>query len=441
MGARLPPGDQARASRCAHAPRDGQAIRAILRAVQFTGPLLDGRWRLGRRMGAGAQAHTYLARDERDKDDRVVVVKQFRLEKNTWKKFDLFEREAQVLGRLRHPGIPRLLASFESEPGVFNLVLERMPGASLRAIATKVRFTDTELRELLVRVLDILDYLHTRNPPVIHRDIKPANLMRDAGGKVALVDFGGVRSALREDGGSTVIGTFGYMAPEQLHGQATPATDIYGLGATIVSLAGGVEPESVPRRGLRMDLRKHLAGRDESLIEVLEAMTEPDPDARPQRAREVVKLLGERMDAPRTPGRTTGRTREQTPGQAQKSSRNLPVPAARAGDLEHPKPFEELGEILTAVPQPIDAVLRVLLLAFAVGGQVAVTVIKAVLLPLVFGLIHMIADKDARPGLATTRNEVRHALDQGREGLRNLQSRCLRSDSEPKKLPRPKSRR
>jgi serine/threonine protein kinase len=401
-------------------------------------------------MGAGAQAHTYLARDERDKDDRVVVVKQFRLEKNTWKKFDLFEREAQVLGRLRHPCIPRLLASFESEPGVFNLVLERMPGASLRAIATKVRFTDTELREMLVHVLDILDYLHTRNPPVIHRDIKPANLVRDAGGKVALVDFGGVRNVLREDGGSTVIGTFGYMAPEQLHGQATPATDIYGLGATIVALAGGVEPESVPRRGLRMDLRKHLAGRDEALIEVLEAMTEPDPDARPQRAREVVKLLGERMDAPRTPDRTSdktpgarpgprpGKTPDETHRQTHGSSRNLPVPAARA-DLE-PKPFEELGDILTAVPQPIDAVLRVLLLAFAVGGQVAVTMIKAILLPLVFGLIHMIADKDARPGLTTTRNEVRHALDQGRDGLRNLQSRCLRSDKEPKKLPGPKSR-
>jgi serine/threonine protein kinase len=381
-------------------------------------------------MGAGAQAHTYLARDERDKDGRVVVLKQLRLEKNTWKKFDLFEREAKVLERLRHPGIPRLLASFESEPGVFNLVMERMPGASLRAIATKVRFTDTELRELLVRVLDILDYLHTRNPPVIHRDIKPANLMRDAGGKVALVDFGGVRNVLREDGGSTVIGTFGYMAPEQLHGQATPATDIYGLGATIVALAGGVEPEGVPRRGLRMDLRKHLAGRDEGLLEVLEAMTEPDPDARPQRARAVVKLLGERMDAPRTPGR----------------SRDLPqvqtglTPRASALEPEQPKPFEELGDILTAVPQPLDAVLRVLLLVFAVGGHVAVTVIQAVLLPLVFGLIHMIADKDARPKLATTRSEVRHALDQGRQGFRNLQARCLRSDDQPKKLPRPKSR-
>jgi serine/threonine protein kinase len=401
-------------------------VPAILRAVQFTGPLLDGRWRLGRRMGAGAQAHTYLARDERDPDHRVVVIKQFRLEKSSWKKFDLFEREAEVLGRLRHPGIPRLLASFESEPGVFNLVLERMPGASLRAIATKVRFTDAELRELLVYVLDILDFLHTRNPPVIHRDIKPANLVRDASGKVALVDFGGVRNALREDGGSTVIGTFGYMAPEQLHGQATPATDIYGLGATIVALAGGVEPESVPRRGLRMDLRKHLAGRDEGLIEVLEAMTEPDPDARPQRARAVVKLLGERMDAPRT----------------RAPSRNLPAQptaAERTRALEEPKPFEELGELLTAVPQPIDAVLRVLLLAFAVGGHVAVVVVQSVLLPLVFGLIHMIADKDARPGLATTRREAHQALEQGRQGFRNLQTRCLRSDPEPKKLPRPKS--
>src|SRR5690606_14302015 len=140
----------------------------------------------------------------------------------------LFERETRVLKNLRHPCIPRYIASFESEPGVFNLVMERKPGASLRAIATRVHFTDRELRDVLGRVLDILEHLHGRTPPVIHRDIKPANMVRDAKGNIALVDFGGVRDALRENGGSTVIGTFGYMAPEQLHGQATPATDIYG---------------------------------------------------------------------------------------------------------------------------------------------------------------------------------------------------------------------
>src|SRR6185436_14271899 len=93
---------------------------------------------------------------------------------------------------------------------------------------------------------------------------------------------------------STIVGTFGYMAPEQLHGQATPATDLYALGATIVALAGGVEPEDVPRKGLRMDLARHLPNLEPGLRAALEAMTEPDPDRRPQRARDVIALLSSR---------------------------------------------------------------------------------------------------------------------------------------------------
>lgn len=393
-------------------------IAAILRGVKFEGPLLEERWRLGPRMGHGAQGTTYLARDERHRGgERVVVLKQFHLRKGDWKKFDLFERETRVLKNLRHPCIPRYIASFESEPGVFNLVMERKPGASLRAIATRVHFTDGELRDVLGRVLDILEHLHGRTPPVIHRDIKPANMVRDAKGNIALVDFGGVRDALRENGGSTVIGTFGYMAPEQLHGQATPATDIYGLGATIVALAGGVEPESVPRRGLRMDLKKHLAGRDPGLVEVLEAMTDPDPDARPQSARAVSKMLAKRMRAAARPLRTD----------------LVPVTGPDAGE---PKPFEELGDLLTEVPQPVDAILRVLLLAFSVGGYVAVTVVQSVLLPVLFGLIMMMSDKDSRPQIAATRADARRALNEGRQGLRNLQARCLRGDDAPKQLPK-----
>src|SRR5690606_3027281 len=133
-----------------------------------------------------------------------------------------------------------------------------------------------------------------RSPPVIHRDIKPTNLVRAADGRVSLVDFGGVREAGRS-GGSTMIGTFGYMAPEQLHGQAGPATDLYALGATIVALAGGVEPEDVPRVGLRMDLERHLPGLAPRLRKVLAWMVEPDPTARPRRAADVL----ERLDAGR----------------------------------------------------------------------------------------------------------------------------------------------
>jgi serine/threonine protein kinase len=400
--------------------------------VKFDGPLLNDRWRLGPRMGSGAQARTYLARDVKARDQRVVVLKQFELrnKESNWKNFDLFEREVRVLKSLRHPGIPRFIESFESEPGVFNLVMEKMPGATLRSIATRVRFTGKELRDILARMLELLDYIHSRDPPVIHRDIKPANLVRDARGNIALVDFGGVRDALRESGGSTIVGTFGYMAPEQLHGQAKPATDIYGLGATLVALAGRVEPENVPRKGLRMDLRRHLKDlRDDpdGLIAVLEAMTEPDPDQRPQTAREVSKLLGKR------PERATRAARAIVPVDDEATLKRMEQSTQSPGNRH----FDEVGDMLASVPPPFGLILRIFLLTFAIGGYVGLSVLQAVFLPVIFALVSAFASDSAKPKIAATKSEVKEALNEGKDGFRHLQRRCLPGSKEQKKLPRP----
>src|SRR5262249_49064364 len=224
--------------------------------------------------------------------EKRVAVKQLRLGgESGWKRFDLFERELRTLKALDHDGIPRFIAYFEEPPGTHYIVMEKAPGATLHAIAKKVRFTDEELADVLGRTLELLAYLHGRRPPVIHRDVKPANLLRDADGKISLVDFGGVLEAIREEGGSTVVGTFGYMAPEQLHGAAGPATDLYGLGATIVSLAGRVEPEKVPRKGLRMDLDRHLPAMPKPLLQLLKRMTDPDPEGRPASAEQALAEL------------------------------------------------------------------------------------------------------------------------------------------------------
>lgn len=264
----------------------------------FDGPLIGGRYRLGDKLGRGSQGEIFLARDEQAKggDEKEVVVKRL-TPRGTWKSFELFEREAKVLSQLRHAGVPRYLATVEEPPGTFNLVMQRAPGDTLRDLAIKKRFSETELRDVLVRCLEVLDYLHTRTPAVVHRDLKPSNILRSPDGKIFLVDFGGVLDAAREKGGSTMVGTFGYMAPEQLHGQAMPATDIYALGATIVALAGGIEPEDVPRKGLKMDLDKHLSSLEPSFRKVLAAMTEPDPEQRPQRAREVLAMLAKAKPA------------------------------------------------------------------------------------------------------------------------------------------------
>jgi serine/threonine protein kinase len=256
----------------------------------------------------------------------------------------------------------------------------------------------------LIRCLEILDYLHTRSPPVVHRDIKPSNIMRAPNdGRCSLVDFGGVLDAAREKGGSTIVGTFGYMAPEQLHGQAVPATDIYALGATIVALASGIEPEDVPRKGLKMDLAKHLPSMHAGFRGVLEAMTEPDPEKRPQRPREVAAMLAKaKVSEP-------ARRREDTPPMAI-------VPEA-------PRAIRPARPILTTVPEPLRALLRVALLGVAVGGWVGMAVTAWTLhaIAMTAGVFTGGKKSAARASV----EDVAHIFHDGREGFGDLARRAV----------------
>ncbi len=330
--------------------------------MAFDGPLLGGRYRLGPRLGHGSQGEIFLARDEQAKpaDDKEVVVKRL-TPRGTWKSFELFEREAKVLSQLRHAGVPRHLATLEEPPGTFNLVMQRAPGENLRDLAQRRRLSETELRDVLIRCLEILDYLHTRTPAIVHRDIKPSNIVRAPDGRCSLVDFGGVLEAAREKGGSTMVGTFGYMAPEQLHGQSVPATDIYALGATIVALAGGIEPEDVPRKGLQMDLDRHLPSLDASFRNALIAMTDPDPDHRPQRAREVVALLAK---APKKK-----RDKRDKRDRRDSDARALVHQRDDSRELAPRRMFSDVQE-------PLGTLLRLGVLGFGVGGWMGMAAIR-----------------------------------------------------------------
>jgi serine/threonine protein kinase len=372
--------------------------------MEFDGPLLKERYRLGPKLGTGGQGSTFLAHDTGD-SDREVVVKQLRLgEGGSWKRFDLFEREARVLQQLEHRGIPKFIDHFEGEAGKFYLVMARAPGRTLKDIG---RFDEDDLRSILVRALGILAYLHNLKPPVIHRDVKPANLLRTDDGRLTLVDFGGVREALRESGGSTVVGTFGYMAPEQLHGQATPATDIYALGATIVALAGGIEPEDVPRRGLRMDLQKHLPRMSKPFVAMLEQMTLPDPEKRPQSAKEVLKLLPQTRALARTksPDKTT------TPPTASTS--------------------EELLEL--DLPGPLRVLVGLMLRIVGFGGNLALMLVQRLALPIVFTVISAFLSADSKKKLSSVRDGTNKALTGARTGFKRLQRGAGRRRALPPK--------
>ncbi|HWM86764.1 MAG TPA: serine/threonine-protein kinase [Kofleriaceae bacterium] len=388
--------------------------------MTFDGPVLGGRWRLGPRMGHGAQADTYLARDEKSPpgEEHVVVVKQLHLARrasSSWKPFELFEREVRTLKSLRHPGIPRFVDSFESEPGVFNLIMERAPGATLWAYRKKVRFNDDELRDILVKALDILAYLHALNPPVVHRDIKPTNLVRSARGHVSLIDFGGVRDALRLEGGSTVIGTFGYMAPEQLHGEASPATDLYGLGATLIALAGDVEPERVPRVGLRMNLAAHLPHMEPRLRGALAAMVAPDPDDRPSSAARVLDLLRSLDAAPPRPPATTAMT------------------AAGAGHPMVTQLVDEIAEFTAELPGPLRLVVRTVVVLIGVAGYLGVMLLRLAILPIAFAIASSIAGREREARVAGFQRDIESAVDQARGGMRAL----VRGQRRPELPPAP----
>ena len=332
--------------------------------MAFDGPLIGGRYRLGPRLGKGSQGEIHIARDDKAKgaEDREVIVKRL-MPRGTWKSFELFEREAKVLSQLRHTGVPRHIATIEEPPGTFNLVMQRAPGDNLRDLVARRRLSQLELRDVLIRCLEILDYLHTRTPAVVHRDLKPSNIMRGPDGKISLVDFGGVLDAARDRGGSTIVGTYGYMAPEQLHGQVTSATDIYALGATIVALAGGTEPEDVPRKGLRMDLDRHLPSLDPGFRAALTAMTDPDPDKRPQRARDVVALLA--------------RGKPLRPESSARPASSRALASREPGALAPRHLFSDIQE-------PLATLLRFGVLTFGAGGWLGMAGIRVSLAVLIY---------------------------------------------------------
>ncbi|WP_437956474.1 serine/threonine-protein kinase [Sorangium sp. So ce119] len=255
--------------------------------------LRDGRYVITRALGEGAQGHTLEAVDKRV--GKLVAIKRFQIRgASSWKGVELAEREARVLASLSHPSLPAYIDHFE-EDGALYLVMEKIDGESLGAVRRRRAVLG---RDEIVRFLrdasGVLDYLHGRAPPVIHRDIKPNNVIRRPDGSFAIVDFGAVRDRLRPEGGSTVVGTFGYMAPEQFQGRALPASDVYAVGATALCLLTGEEPENLPHRGLAIDVPAALGGRaDPRLVRALSAMLEPDPE---RRAARIAPLLAE-LDA------------------------------------------------------------------------------------------------------------------------------------------------
>jgi hypothetical protein len=177
--------------------------------------------------------------------------------------------------------LPRYIEHFE-EDGALYLVMEKIEGETLAARRRRGHaLSHEEVVRFLREAGECLRYLHGHAPPIVHRDIKPGNVILRPDGSYCLVDFGSVRARLKPEGGSTVVGTFGYMAPEQFQGRAAPGSDVYAVAATALSLLTGREPEELPHQGLAIDVESALRGQvDRRLVVALRGMLEPDPDRR-----------------------------------------------------------------------------------------------------------------------------------------------------------------
>jgi serine/threonine protein kinase len=260
-----------------------------------TGSVLQERYQLKEQLSDNPARETWLAEDL--SSEKPVVVKLLVWGgSNAWENLKLFEREAKVLENLDHPRIPRYRDRFALEDDKLwsGLVHDYIPGASLMQLLDEgKKFTEAEVCDIAIATLDILQYLHELNPPVLHRDIKPSNLIFGEDEEIYLVDFGAVQDKAAVARRSfTVVGTYGYTPLEQFGGQAVPASDLYALGATLVHLLTGTPPAELLQKNLHLDFRDRVSTNlNPYFLDWLETLVQPQLDDRFPSARVAIGAL------------------------------------------------------------------------------------------------------------------------------------------------------
>lgn len=254
-------------------------------STSLVGRRLADRYAIGEQIDSGGISAVYRGKDA--ESGGTVAVKELALERvEDWKTVELFERQADVLQRLDHPGVPDYIDAFSVEDEATDtvrhyLVQEFIEGENLDSVLREGEtFGEHEIRRFLGSLLEILAYLHDRKPPVVHRDVTPAKIIRRRDGDWSLVGFGVVQQVWADTvGGSTFVGTSGYMPPEQAAGRATPASDIYALGATTLELLSGRPPGDFQTSRMKVRFRGRLDISD-SLADFLDRMLAPVPEDR-----------------------------------------------------------------------------------------------------------------------------------------------------------------
>lgn len=267
------------------------------------GDTIVRRFRIERKVGAGGMGTVFRARDL--EQDQPVAVKQ--LDIRAKNDAERFQREAAVLAELRHPGIVRYVSHGLSENNEHYIAMEWLEGKTLADRIGEGRLTVVETVQLGIRVASALHEAHERG--VVHRDIKPPNLFLVGGeiGRVKVLDFG----VARVSGGATgptmtrtgaLIGTPGYMAPEQARGakELDARADIFALGSVLFECLTGQPPFTGTNiMAVLAKILLHEAPRvtelrpdaPTSLDDLIAKMLSKEPDGRPADVRTVQQAL------------------------------------------------------------------------------------------------------------------------------------------------------
>ena len=273
-----------------------------------------GKYKILSPLGSGGFGTVYLAQDTWiDKKVAIKVPHRQNLD------FGELLREPRLLASVSHPNIVAITTA-EKQDNVFFIVMEYVPGETLEnIIVLRGALELTRALDFTCQICNAVDHAHRQG--VIHRDLRPANVLVGEHDMLKVADFGTSRFLEIAAHGTTVIGSPPYMAPEQFHGKAVFASDLYSLGVTMYQMLTGSLPYDTPAPA---DLDKLMSGElvspprlknpsiPKAISDIVMKAMAPETTARYQRASELLDDVlaarnGARSSTPAAAARGGGR--------------------------------------------------------------------------------------------------------------------------------------